>query len=712
MTSSRVISAKLLSSILAVAFAALTVHCGGGDGGGVTPPEDPSIDLSSTSASFTMTAGGAPPAPQTIEITNGGGGTLDGLSTSISYTAGQATGWLTSTLSATEAPSTLILTVAPGSLTPATYTANIAVTSAAATNSPQTVAVSLTIGPSTGGGPLVALSSANQTFTAPEGGANPAAQTVEVTNGGDGTLDGLTAAVTYTAGQPTGWLNASLSAPAAPSTLTLRATTGSLTAGTYTASVAVTSPAAGNSPQPVAVTFTVAPATAGPLIALASSTINFTGAQGGADPADQTVAVTNGGGGTLNGLAASVSYATGQPTGWLDASLNRNRAPATLTLAATTGSLTPGTYTATVAVTSGVASNSPQNVAVTFVVAPPPPTIVLSSTTLTFTAAEAGTDPAAQTVAVTSGTAGALSGLAATVAYAAGQPTGWLTATLSQPTAPSTLTVTPDVGSLTAGTYTAEVAVTSSVASNSPQTVSVTFIVTPPPDFFLYGVNSSSDGLSVYDSRTGAGSFIGLLDPNNGLYTTPVAMALRPTDSKLFVWSNSGDAGAGVLLTVDPATGQGTSVSTTPQGQLGALAFSPSGSLYGVLDELYAVDPTTGVKTLIGSLGLGLRVAGADFGCDGVLYGVDLTLGTERLVTINTETGAATVLATLSQDIGVIGSIAFMPVTGTLVGSAFGALGNILFDLSLTGTVSNVRSISAAAGGTPQGMASNRICTF
>jgi hypothetical protein len=81
-------------------------------------------------------------------------------------------------------------------------------------------------------------------------------------------------------------------------------------------------------------------------------------------------------------------------------------------------------------------------------------------------------------------------------------------------------------------------------------------------------------------------------------------------------------------------------------------------------------------------------------------------------VTIDLLTGAATVLATLSQDIGIIGSIAFMP-SGTLVGSGFGGpSGDILFDLDLAGTVSNVRSVSSAAGGSPQGMASTRVCTF
>src|SRR5215210_615370 len=163
MLCSRLASAKVPSGLLLTVLALVSLQCGGG----VTPPTDPSIGLSSATASFTTTVGGAAPAPQVITVTNGGGGTLDGLGSNISYTAGQATGWLTSTLSATAAPSTLILTVNPATLTEATYTANVVVSSAAASNSPQTVSVSLTIGPASGGGPVIALSSATQAFTAP-----------------------------------------------------------------------------------------------------------------------------------------------------------------------------------------------------------------------------------------------------------------------------------------------------------------------------------------------------------------------------------------------------------------------------------------------------------------------------------------------------------------------------------------------------------------
>jgi hypothetical protein len=244
----------------------------------------------------------------------------------------------------------------------------------------------------------------------------------------------------------------------------------------------------------------------------------------------------------------------------------------------------------------------------------------------------------------------------------------------------------------------------------------------------LFGVNSSDDGLSLINSQTGAVSFVGRLSSNMSLYTTPVAMGVKPSDGELFVWNNSGDgtnanAVTGVLLTVDPGTGQATAVntSTPPQGSIGALAFSPGGTLYGTADrveeteggfitvsDLVSINPSTGVKTLIGQLGSGLRIGGADFACNGVLYGVELNpFGPERLVTIDLTSGEATVVGTLSQDIGTIGSIVFMP-SGTLTGSGFnGTAGDILFDINpSTGVVSNVRS----GGGGSQGLGIVRTC--
>jgi Big-like domain-containing protein len=109
------------------------------------------------------------------------------------------------------------------------------------------------------------------------------------------------------------------------------------------------------------------------------------------------------------------------------------------------------------------------------------PVITLSSSRLSFTANEGGTDPPLQTVSITSGGGGTLTGLAVgPISYGAGQLTGWLVASLSGSAAPATITLSDTTTSLVPGTYTAVVELTSSVASNSPQAVDVTLVMGPP----------------------------------------------------------------------------------------------------------------------------------------------------------------------------------------------------------------------------------------
>jgi alpha-tubulin suppressor-like RCC1 family protein len=101
---------------------------------------------------------------------------------------------------------------------------------------------------------------------------------------------------------------------------------------------------------------------------LSPTSATFSSTQGG-NPDPQTVSVSNSGIGKVSDLAVgTITYGSGQPTGWLSANLNATSAPTTLTLTATSGSLPtePGTYTAVVPVTSSVANNSPQTVSVTF----------------------------------------------------------------------------------------------------------------------------------------------------------------------------------------------------------------------------------------------------------------------------------------------------------------------------------------------------------
>ena len=220
----------------------------------------------------------------------------------------------------------------------------------------------------------------------------------------------------------------------------------------------------------------------------------------------------------------------------------------------------------------------------------------------------------------------------------------------------------------------------------------------------LYGVNAADDSLSTIDLETGEITLVGPLDPDPDIFVTPVAMAVRPSDGEIFVWNNSDRSSVtGVLLTVDPTTGIATHVDpTTPnQGTLQSLAFDPDGRLFGVDSALYEVDVSTGEKIYIGRPGL--RIGGADFDADGILYGVELSRYSDRLVIIDTDTAEATVVAKLDQNIGIIGSIMFTP-DGTLIGTGFaGPFGNIFFDIDpADGMVSNIQSFSG--GFSPQGL--------
>src|SRR5688572_1489276 len=345
----------------------------------VTVTSGPAIAAAPNDVEFLAVQNGATPGDRAVNITNAGDGVLSGLSATVTYAAGQPTGWLSASLSGT-APTTLVLSANQSGRALGTYTATVSVASAAASNSPISVTVRLTVlAPQ----PAIALGATTVAFAAAQGAGDPASQNIAVTNAGGGALTGLTATTDYTSGQPTGWLSATLADASAPTTLALRATTGSLPQGVYTATVQVTSPVAQNNPQTITVTFTVGATL--PAIGVNPSTLSFSATKGGANPATKTAQLTNTGGGSLAGLSVSVTY-PGQPNGWVPLTTHSGRsAPATLTVGVSTGALDPGTYTATIRVTSASAANSPQSIEVTFQVQPQQPAIGLSRTNVSFT---------------------------------------------------------------------------------------------------------------------------------------------------------------------------------------------------------------------------------------------------------------------------------------------------------------------------------------
>jgi len=220
---------------------------------GGAAPAPPAIALGANSVGFlTSLVGTTTPAPQTVLITNSGVGLLGGLALSLTYGTNQPTGWLTIALSQTDAPATVTLSAARGTLVAGTYTATVRVSASNATDA-GSIALSLVVqDPSAP--PGLQLSASTAAFTTSLG-LSPAAQTVQVINTGGSTLSGLAFAVTYGAGA-TGWLSTSaLSAATAPTTLTLRPVATALAAGTYTATLQVSDP--GVTAKTLAITLTV-----------------------------------------------------------------------------------------------------------------------------------------------------------------------------------------------------------------------------------------------------------------------------------------------------------------------------------------------------------------------------------------------------------------------------------------------------------------------
>ncbi len=179
--------------------------------------------------------------------------------------------------------------------------------------------------------PVLSLSGTSLTFNATQGsGTNPAPGSINVTNTGTGTLN-------FTATSDSAWLGASPTSGTAPQSLQISATLGSLTAGTYTGHITVTSSGANGSPATITVTFVVAPPQPPqPILSLSGTSLTFNATQGsGTNPAPGSINVTNTGTGTLNFTATSDSA-------WLGVSPASGTAPQSLQISATLGSLTAG----------------------------------------------------------------------------------------------------------------------------------------------------------------------------------------------------------------------------------------------------------------------------------------------------------------------------------------------------------------------------------
>ena len=173
--------------------------------------------------------------------------------------------------------------------------------------------------------PTIGTSPTSLSFTAQQGGGNPTAQTLTISNAGGGTLS-------WSANDSTTWLSLSPASGTGTGTVTVSVTTGTFTAGSYSGTVMLS--ATGASSVIVPVTFTVTTAPLPPAIGASPASVSFT-AQAGANPAAQTLSISNTGGGTL-------SWNASDNAAWLTLSPASGTGNGPITLTVTTGSLTAG----------------------------------------------------------------------------------------------------------------------------------------------------------------------------------------------------------------------------------------------------------------------------------------------------------------------------------------------------------------------------------
>jgi hypothetical protein len=180
--------------------------------------------------------------------------------------------------------------------------------------------------------------------------------------------------------------------------------------------------------------------------------------------------------------------------------------------------------------------------------------------------------------------------------------------------------------------------------------------LTGPAGAEIVGYSVQSDGndwLYEIDLNTGAATPVGPVR-----FLDVEGLCFQPGTGTLFGWNNGGH-----LITIDLATGMGTTVGPSGvSGQFDAgLTFDAGGDLFASMataEELYSVDPLTGLASLIGPTTRQDVVALVDAGGD-TLWGVSQDYDGQPLnfVSVSKSTGATTVIGPMGLGSGITAGV-------------------------------------------------------
>ncbi len=394
--------------------------------------------------SFTTVFSGANPLPQVLSITS------TGTNFNFSATPSTSTGgnWLSVTPIGNDCCITaeaVTVSVNATSLTAGTYHGQIVFASYPSGTVTMTVPVTLIVAPA--GGTFFDDMPGQASFSLTPGGTPPS-KTIQVRNGGIGTLSWTVTASTADGGN---WLNVPVTAGTAPSTVTVGVDTASLpgggsTAGTFIGQLSFQAP---GSSVTVPVSVTV-----GTNVFTQVNPINFTMPFAGSNPLPQVISLASPG---ANFNVSSIVY-TGTGGNWLSVSnlgADCCLTPEAISVIVNASTLAAGTYTGEIVFTEYAGRTLAMTVPVTLTVAAPGTTFFDSLPGALSFFRTTTTTPPAQAVPIRNGGAGALHWTASVSTADGGN---WITPSALSGTAPSQLSVAilttalPG-GGLTAGTF-------------------------------------------------------------------------------------------------------------------------------------------------------------------------------------------------------------------------------------------------------------------
>lgn len=193
----------------------------------------------------------------------------------------------------------------------------------------------------------------------------------------------------------------------------------------------------------------------------------------------------------------------------------------------------------------------------------------------------------------------------------------------------------------------------------APRSICLSGVGTPGGNLFVIGDGANNFGTA----NTTTGGFARISSP--GVFYQ--GLAYSPANDRFFA-INTGR----LLQSIDPVSGIATDVGTVSGTSLtfSSLAFDPAGRvLYSITPgngQLWRIDPSSLVATPVGAA-TAREVAGLDFDVEaGVLFGIEDGGAGSRLIRIDTSTGVSTIVGSLGAGIADCNGLAADPASGVL----------------------------------------------